>query len=231
MLRRLIGEDIQLRDRHRRRAARPCQRRSGLPRPGAHEHGRQCPRRDAARRHADHRDRATSCSTRRRPPHGAPPGSYVRVSVTDTGTGMTDERPGAPVRGVLHHEAKGEGTGLGLATCLTIVQQSRWSHPRPERGRTRHEVRRLLPARRGRPSRSSSAPVRWDRAARHRDGADRRRRAVGAAAGPRALEALGYDVLSASNGHDGLRVASAHRGAPIRLVVTDVDHADDGRPA
>jgi CheY-like chemotaxis protein len=36
------------------------------------------------------------------------------------------------------------------------------------------------------------------------------------------LEKLGYKVLSAANGHDGLRVAEGHKGSPIRLVVTDV---------
>jgi CheY-like chemotaxis protein len=36
------------------------------------------------------------------------------------------------------------------------------------------------------------------------------------------LEAQGYEVLSASNGQDGLHVAREHKGSPIRLVVTDV---------
>jgi CheY-like chemotaxis protein len=36
------------------------------------------------------------------------------------------------------------------------------------------------------------------------------------------LAAQGYEVLSAVNGQDGLRVAREHKGAPIRLVVTDV---------
>jgi DNA-binding response OmpR family regulator len=36
------------------------------------------------------------------------------------------------------------------------------------------------------------------------------------------LEDQGYDVLPASNGMEGLRVAREHKGAPIRLVVTDV---------
>jgi CheY-like chemotaxis protein len=35
-------------------------------------------------------------------------------------------------------------------------------------------------------------------------------------------KAQGYHVLSASNGQDALRVAREHKGAPIRLVVTDV---------
>jgi DNA-binding response OmpR family regulator len=36
------------------------------------------------------------------------------------------------------------------------------------------------------------------------------------------LETQGYDVLSASNGQEGLQEAREHKGSPIRLVVTDV---------
>ncbi len=36
------------------------------------------------------------------------------------------------------------------------------------------------------------------------------------------LEAQGYEVLRATNGKDGLHVAREHKGAPIRLVITDV---------
>ena len=36
------------------------------------------------------------------------------------------------------------------------------------------------------------------------------------------LEAQGYEVLRASNGQHALNVAREHKGAPIRLVVTDV---------
>jgi DNA-binding response OmpR family regulator len=36
------------------------------------------------------------------------------------------------------------------------------------------------------------------------------------------LAAQGYEVLSASNGQDALHVVRAHKGSPIRLVVTDV---------
>jgi CheY-like chemotaxis protein len=36
------------------------------------------------------------------------------------------------------------------------------------------------------------------------------------------LEARGYQVLSASNGQEALRIASEHKGAPISLVISDV---------
>jgi CheY-like chemotaxis protein len=37
-----------------------------------------------------------------------------------------------------------------------------------------------------------------------------------------ALENLGYEVLSASNGQDALHVAREHKGSPIQLVISDV---------
>ena len=36
------------------------------------------------------------------------------------------------------------------------------------------------------------------------------------------LESLGYTVLRAINGQEGLRVAREHKGQPVRLVITDV---------
>ena len=36
------------------------------------------------------------------------------------------------------------------------------------------------------------------------------------------LKAQGYDVLTAPNGQDALRVAREHKGQPIALVITDV---------
>jgi two-component system cell cycle sensor histidine kinase/response regulator CckA len=53
---------------------------------------------------------------------GTIPGEYVMISVRDTGTGMTEE-----VKTHLFQpffSTKALGTGLGLSTCLTIVQQS-----------------------------------------------------------------------------------------------------------
>ena len=46
------------------------------------------------------------------------------LSVSDTGTGMTDEVKARLFEAFFTTKPKGKGTGLGLATCQTIVQQS-----------------------------------------------------------------------------------------------------------
>ena len=46
------------------------------------------------------------------------------LSVSDTGTGMTEEVKARLFEAFFTTKPKGKGTGLGLATCQTIVQQS-----------------------------------------------------------------------------------------------------------
>jgi len=55
---------------------------------------------------------------------GARPGDYVMLSVSDTGTGMTEEVKARLFEAFFTTKPKGKGTGLGLKTCQTIVQQS-----------------------------------------------------------------------------------------------------------
>jgi two-component system cell cycle sensor histidine kinase/response regulator CckA len=153
---------------------------------------------------------------------GAAAGDYVMLSVSDTGTGMSEEVKARMFEAFFTTKPKGKGTGLGLATCQTIVQQSgghidvcselgqgttfkiyfpRIDLPRDVSARTNETA----PLPRGT---ETLMVVEDEPSVRHLA------RAV--------LQAQGYEVLSATNGQEAINLALEHRGTPVRLVVTDV---------
>jgi two-component system, cell cycle sensor histidine kinase and response regulator CckA len=153
---------------------------------------------------------------------GAVPGDYVVLSVSDTGTGMSAEVKALLFEAFFTTKPLGKGTGLGLATCQTIVNQS-GGHidVSSEVGKgTTFSI--YFPAVTlpvdvaARPMRTGPLPRGTETLLVVEDEPSVRHLARGV------LDNLGYEVLSASNGHDALHVASEHKGAPIRLVVTDV---------
>ncbi len=153
---------------------------------------------------------------------GATPGDYVMLRVSDTGTGMTDEVKARLFEAFFTTKPKGKGTGLGLATCQTIVQQS-GGHidvaSEAGKGTTfkvyfpRVEQRIDVAAR---PIQNEPLPRGTETLLVVEDESSLRHLTHSI------LIAQGYEVLRASNGQHALHVAREHKGSPIRLVITDV---------
>jgi two-component system, cell cycle sensor histidine kinase and response regulator CckA len=153
---------------------------------------------------------------------GAIPGAYVVLSVGDTGTGMTEDVKARLFEAFFTTKPKGKGTGLGLATCQTIVQHSHGFievHTEIGRGTTFNvyfpRVEQSIPVAE-RLTEPKPLPGGTETLMVVEDDPSLRQLACGI------LRARGYDILMASNGQEALQVASAHEGPPIDLVLTDV---------
>jgi CheY-like chemotaxis protein len=150
---------------------------------------------------------------------GVEPGEYVRITVTDTGTGMdpaTLERVFEPF---FTTKGAGKGTGLGLATVFGIVRQSGghiWAYSELGRGSTfkvylprvhAEEERRLTPA----PSllAGSETILLVEDEGQIRQVA----RSI--------LSRYGYRVIDAASGGEALELVERHDGA-LHLLLTDV---------
>jgi two-component system cell cycle sensor histidine kinase/response regulator CckA len=153
---------------------------------------------------------------------GATPGDYVMLTVSDTGIGMTDKVKALLFEAFFTTKPLGKGTGLGLATCQTIVHQS-GGHIRVSSEVGKGTVFRVyFPSVAqavdvaARPLRTGPLPRGTETLLVVEDEPSVRHLARSV------LDNLGYEVLSALNGQDALRVVREHKGAPVRLVITDV---------
>lgn len=149
------------------------------------------------------------------------PGSYVVLSVSDTGTGMTPEVRSRVFEPFFTTKDKSKGTGLGLAMVYGIVKQSGGEievQSAPDQGTT---FRIYLPVA-GTRSLSELAEATAQPAVRGsetvlvvEDEASVRDFVTAV------LKGLGYTVLEASDGLDALRAAGEHAG-PVHLAITDL---------
>jgi two-component system cell cycle sensor histidine kinase/response regulator CckA len=154
-------------------------------------------------------------------PNGVRPGSYVAMTVSDTGVGIEPGMHARIFEPFFTTKEPGRGTGLGLSTVYGIVQQSGGQvtvSSAPGKGAT---FTVLLPRHiGGEPAPSSKV--------------DRRRLPGGTetlllvedeaavrSSARRLLERQGYSVLEARHGADALRIVE-ESGRPIDLVVTDL---------
>ncbi|MGH7529544.1 MAG: ATP-binding protein [Gemmatimonadales bacterium] len=151
--------------------------------------------------------------------HDMPPGDYVMLAVSDTGTGMSQETLGRVFEPFFTTKERGKGTGLGLSTVYGIVKQSRGyiqvyselgigttfkcyfplSHvavpapaPVPEAAQGRGTETILVV--------EDEAPIR--------------------ALVVNALQRLGYTVLAAADGAGAMALATSHDGS-IHLLLSD----------
>ena len=153
---------------------------------------------------------------------GLAPGSYVTMAVRDTGIGMKAEMQAHIFEPFFTTKETGQGTGLGLATVLGIVEQSGGAircESEPGRG-TVFTI--FLPAvaeavdKGARPAGGLAKAPKGSEVILVVEDEDMVR-----ALARRVLEASGYVVHEARNGREGLALCEAHEG-PIDLLVSDV---------
>jgi CheY-like chemotaxis protein len=161
-------------------------------------------------------------------PHDLPLGDYIRLTVRDTGTGMTPEVLARAFEPFFTTKPLGKGTGLGLATVFGIVKQSGgtvtaestlgegaafgiWL-PRADQSRESHG-REGLDAARG----TETILLVEDEAAVR-------------TLARRVLEREGYTVLEARHGRDAIRIVD-ERDGPIHLVLSDAVMPEMDGPA
>lgn len=150
-----------------------------------------------------------------------PAGSYVRLLVEDTGTGMTRETLTRIFEPFFTTKPRGYGTGLGLATVFGIMTQS-GGGVRVESSvgvGSRFEV--VLPSTSERPRRPKSANFSLTAAEQTSVVLLVEDEPTVLRSARRVLTKLGYTVLEASNAQVALEV-SANTTSRIDLLLTDV---------
>jgi signal transduction histidine kinase/CheY-like chemotaxis protein len=148
------------------------------------------------------------------------PGAYVLLAVSDTGTGMSPEIQARIFEPFFTTKPKDRGTGLGLATTYGIVKQNNgniWVYSEPGKGTT---FKVYLPAVMDTPEgvtkRAPTGVHGGDEAILLVEDDERVRGLA-----RQVLARNGYTVIEASSAEEALRVA-ARQSRSIHLLLTDV---------
>lgn len=160
---------------------------------------------------------------------GLPPGPYVLLAVSDTGSGMDATTRAHLFEPFFTTKTPGKGTGLGLSTVYGIVTQTRGHigvYSEPGSGTT---FKIYLPR--------TDAPLEPAGAAPRREAPARGTETVLLVEDEdevrelarESLEAHGYQVLAARDGAEGIEIAEG-LGSRIDLLVTDVVMPQVGGP-
>jgi PAS domain S-box-containing protein len=151
-----------------------------------------------------------------------PAGDYVRISVTDNGSGMTDEVKQHLFEPFFTTKDEGHGTGLGLATSYGIVRQS-GGHICVESELGQGTTVRIFLPRVPAPAPPSykkpgvnKLPTGTETILVLEDDISVRHLSV------RVLRSLGYDVLEAANGDDAQQLIGRRAGKKVDLLLTDM---------
>ena len=165
---------------------------------------------------------------------GMPPADYVRIDVSDTGTGIPADIVDKIFEPFFSTKEVGKGTGLGLSTVYGIVKQTGgfvYVNSEPGKGTTFHI---FLP--RHHPGGGAARTARQQRRGRKETAAEPKPKADLTGQGTillvedeeglrslnaRGLRSRGYTVIEASNGVEALEALEQKHGA-IDLVVSDV---------
>jgi CheY-like chemotaxis protein len=151
------------------------------------------------------------------------PGSYVMLTVSDTGVGMDEQTQAHIFEPFFTTKKQGKGTGLGLAIVYGIVKQSNghiWVYSEPGQG----TVFKVYLPRLDKGAHESEQPASSDQA-KPPDGVEtvllvEDEETVRSLA-RQVLEEKGYTVLEARHGPEAISLCEHYHG-PLQLLVTDV---------
>jgi two-component system, cell cycle sensor histidine kinase and response regulator CckA len=156
------------------------------------------------------------------PPAVLSPGKYVMLAVTDNGCGMDEKTQAHVFEPFFTTKEKGKGTGLGLATVYGIVKQSGgyiWVYSEPGHGTTfkiylpRVEEGAMTDTRELSSGRSLPRGTEVVLLVEDEKGVRDLAREY--------LELSGYSVIEAEDGYTALELTAMHAG-PIHLLMTDL---------